>query len=295
MSTPTADEKAFLFNKLPPELRQDIWDRALLAESKNRIVLVDVPGRTIYPTKLLISLFLEVNCESRERAKRFYSYRLKVSEIHPKNWCRPGIVKPSIRSAFKVKACSFCPVGAVYLNTEHDTFCVGFVWPLGEYENGKRLTSKIGRIGFCGITEPRFKRLSRKVRKVCFIVSHSLLESLVVMPRYFRALGEERVFTNNDIPYGYVQWAVETCNVFPIGQYWSAIFLIFEVPEDFDPHHKRCHNITDILTMAEKGWDGQRHLMNMLDFKYAVARLAIGDDNAREISVHFIPLTEINK
>lgn len=69
------------FSALPTEIRLQIWDEALHQETDRRLVLVRRHNRTIIPTKWIMSPFLIVNNESRERAKDFYSYVIDVYTI----------------------------------------------------------------------------------------------------------------------------------------------------------------------------------------------------------------------
>ncbi|KAI1351831.1 hypothetical protein F5Y01DRAFT_104522 [Xylaria sp. FL0043] len=296
MSTPTADMKPFPFNDLPTELRLDIWDHALLAESKNRMILVDGLRRTIYPTKLLVSPFLQVNHESREQAKRFYSHRVRVVEIHPGHYCLPDNVDSHRKSKHTFKACSLCSVGVVYLSTEHDTFCVGFRWPFQDEAERNRLGGRMGGIVFCGITEREFKHLSRSVQKVCSMVNCiQRWDYSVCMCSRFKELKETGMMTYEvtQLEDTWRSFAYRT--MFRNVQHRFAIFLPLGEPEYFNDWGPACYNIKDIMTIAENGWEGLRQLTNEMPSEYTITRLTMNDDHALEVTVNVIPLEEVDQ
>ncbi|RYC53676.1 hypothetical protein CHU98_g12532, partial [Xylaria longipes] len=122
MSTPTPNPAVFhQFSRMPSELCDMVWDIALLVEAYNRMVLVDVETRAIYPTRLLASPFLRVCYASRERAKRTYSHQETVRKAEEHR----GILELA-QSGVGVR--SPLDVGTVYLSPQYDTFCTGPRW-----------------------------------------------------------------------------------------------------------------------------------------------------------------------
>ncbi|KAI1108529.1 hypothetical protein F5Y14DRAFT_82461 [Nemania sp. NC0429] len=68
---------AFPFNRLPAELRLEIWSFAIRADARRRRVVEQ--NLQVFPTlDLAASPFLSVNIESREAARAFYPVRLEV-------------------------------------------------------------------------------------------------------------------------------------------------------------------------------------------------------------------------
>lgn len=66
------------FRDFPFELRRMIWEGALVAEAKKRVVMFDDKSGAIMPTTQLASPFFVVNSESRDEAKTFYSVQIDV-------------------------------------------------------------------------------------------------------------------------------------------------------------------------------------------------------------------------
>ncbi|KAK8074107.1 hypothetical protein PG994_005006 [Apiospora phragmitis] len=101
-----------LFTSLPPEVRLDIWRRALLLEQRTRRIDAQVEyigGRfSILPllTESLISPLVLVNRESREEALRRYPNALRVYRA------------TGIETEFET-------AGRVHINWLHDEFYVG--------------------------------------------------------------------------------------------------------------------------------------------------------------------------
>ncbi|TGJ85396.1 hypothetical protein E0Z10_g3345 [Xylaria hypoxylon] len=74
----------FPFDRLPPELRLEIWDFAVLANARRRRVVEQ--NFQVYPTlDLVASPFFSVNTESRETARSFYPVRLEVYRRIPRD------------------------------------------------------------------------------------------------------------------------------------------------------------------------------------------------------------------
>ncbi|KAI2783031.1 hypothetical protein F4815DRAFT_442484 [Daldinia loculata] len=109
----------FPFPKLPTELRCQIWDSFL--ETEERIVVVDAGNWAVYPMRRHISPLLIVNRESRQAAKAFYSYTVKVYHI-----CDMGKgTGTRRRQPLEV------PAGILHLNLNRDVFVSSSYW--GEY------------------------------------------------------------------------------------------------------------------------------------------------------------------
>lgn len=71
------------FLLLPPEIRQMIWDQALLQEAKKRFVVISRAQVhrqkvTVAPLKHLVSPFLVLTRESRARAQAFYDVKVEM-------------------------------------------------------------------------------------------------------------------------------------------------------------------------------------------------------------------------
>ncbi|KAI1325908.1 hypothetical protein F5Y16DRAFT_400935 [Xylariaceae sp. FL0255] len=158
-------KSSFPFKRLVPELRDMIWDYALLAESETRIVLVQdyaIHQGGIQVTKHLLSSFLLVNKESRERAKHFYSDAIDVYE--------QDLTGEDIVS-----------VGKLYVSRIHDIFLNALepVPNLGRLHaaNGKFYTTTPSRqysVGFDGLL--RGTRVNEKccygAEKICFLIEY---------------------------------------------------------------------------------------------------------------------------
>ncbi|KAI1074422.1 hypothetical protein F5B20DRAFT_596131 [Whalleya microplaca] len=111
--TENDDTEFFLFRHLPTELRWKIWECALLAETERRMVPQMLSSYEIMPTPRLVSSLMEVNRESRKKAKKFYSTRLPVYRYtRPR---RNGGTRYTGRGK-----------GTLYLNLERDTIVCGF-------------------------------------------------------------------------------------------------------------------------------------------------------------------------
>ncbi|KAI1296300.1 hypothetical protein F5Y03DRAFT_370567, partial [Xylaria venustula] len=168
----------------------------MLAEAKNRIVLVD--GNFIYPTSLLVSPYLRVSYESREEAKRFYSYHLAVQ------------AKGYIR-----KNCLYVdtgpPVGVVYLNVQHDTFCDGFRWPQRIEMKRGHIASRLRGAVHCGVAG-NVRSENRRHPDRLF----SSVETVCCM-RSFRR-------TRNMIMKAFGVWNYRRIK-FPKGQQWFALLM----------------------------------------------------------------------
>ncbi|KAI0512845.1 hypothetical protein F5B22DRAFT_286724 [Xylaria bambusicola] len=258
---------ALPFNKLPAELRQFVWDAALLDEGKNRVVLVDSNFSAIYPTKLLVSPFLLVSHESRERAKRFYSYRVDVNEV-------------TKRDSFITNSLLFgSPVGNVYLSAEYDTFCGGFKWPdfvdQAKYPQREfaEMKARWRGVSFCGTAPEILYELAPSVRKACII-------------SYYRPESEDRTswsyqgqgYSPQNLRFGNpsrddLSVFLQHRKVFPNAQHLFEVYIPAEYLGRFGSFARICNSTIDITVIAEKGWEGYLQLMNLFPFKYAVGRL----------------------
>jgi hypothetical protein len=114
------------FAKLPPEIRQQVWDAALIRESSTRLVLVWKKDFSIHPTRHLVSPFLSVNCESRARALDFYDVQLTI-------WKRrsPIDFEKAVNESLEEREPTVAngglqPYGFARLNIAHDVFVLGF-------------------------------------------------------------------------------------------------------------------------------------------------------------------------
>ncbi|KAK5631382.1 hypothetical protein RRF57_007096 [Xylaria bambusicola] len=282
------------FNKLPAELRQYVWDAALLNEATNRIVLVDLNFKTIYPTKLLVSPFLLVNLESRERAKRFYSRRANVFDLTE----REGLMTNSLRFGFQI--------GNVYLSAEYDTFCVGFKWPdfvnKAKYPRGEfaEIDTRWRGVSLCSTTPEILRELAPSVRKAC-IISYYIPEGGNGVSWRYQGQGyrpQDLQFDQDVRCYLHHR----SLSMFPNVQPWFEIFIPAEYFGKFGCFTRICNSTTDITIIAERGWEGYLQLMNLLHFKYAVGRLtkrhAAWWDDARRPVVprpRFMTLSEFSE
>lgn len=119
------------FARLPIELQAEVWHHALLAESQDRVVLLNVSNHAI-PQRHLASPFLSAVWLSRHEALHFYTVALEVRDVplfRPPfgDDCRSILRTPTI-SAFNQSLAQmheFERRGTVYLNHDHDTFITG--------------------------------------------------------------------------------------------------------------------------------------------------------------------------
>lgn len=74
------------FPLLPPELRDQVWDEALLQENEQRLIvlIMHLGHQSVGPLPCLVSPLLAVNTESRARAKTFYPRRITVHQTSPR-------------------------------------------------------------------------------------------------------------------------------------------------------------------------------------------------------------------
>ncbi|KAI3323750.1 hypothetical protein HD806DRAFT_73140 [Xylariaceae sp. AK1471] len=286
MPTPTPSMMSFPFNRLPPELRRPVWDIALLVEAKNRMVLVDATHRTVYPTKLLVSPFLLVNYESRERAKAFYSYREVVGSVRRRRYFGPY----SYPSGGDIVIDTILKESVIYLSPEYDTFCAGFIWP--EYPASSRASGvtgisrwKAGYAGYCS-TYPlgTDNVLFQSVQKVCSMVPYAMRGHMQSGWGFMRP--DSRA----------AQETIRHLAIFPNIRRWFAI------QKSSDERHilakqeqHTCNWTTDAQVIALKGWEGQSQLMNLLSLKYVVARVHRVSDDEQVPILEFMPLSDINE
>lgn len=98
----------FKFNKLPTELRLDIWKACIHAQ--RRLIILDFVYERIRPTRNLISPLLFTNRESRLVAQSMYQTHLPVIKVDPED------VEHENRGPCR---------GMVYTNLETDVFVLG--------------------------------------------------------------------------------------------------------------------------------------------------------------------------
>ncbi|KAI1753747.1 hypothetical protein F4782DRAFT_495524 [Xylaria castorea] len=273
MSIPTPSSAVFhLFDRMPPEMCDMIWDTALLAEAKNRMVFADEQTRAIYPTRLLISPFMKVCHASRGRAQRIYNYRESVYRVKARDTL-PSVTGPNFYE-FKLGK----EVGVVYLSPRYDTFCPGFSWP----------PVGLGPTCFCmrGVSYCSTKSLTPEnplllsVWKVCSFVGYRLNRS---EGWYFMGEGTP----DSPLPSNPINFYVA---MFPNIQYWFAIFYPDQQDMYLPAEIQTWVMTTDVQVIADKGWEGQRQLMNMLPFKYRISTIK---GNPPFISL--IPLSDLDQ
>ncbi|KAK8030113.1 hypothetical protein PG993_011404 [Apiospora rasikravindrae] len=103
------------FTRLPLELQIEVWQHALLADSKER--LVPLHGRHVVPHRGLASPFLAVNAVSRAEARRFYTVAVPVRDLPLFDAAAPCF---AWRRAARVR-----DAGVVYLDPVRDMFVTG--------------------------------------------------------------------------------------------------------------------------------------------------------------------------
>ncbi|KAK8112540.1 hypothetical protein PG984_013066 [Apiospora sp. TS-2023a] len=124
----------YYFCKLPKELQIDIWRHVLLAESRERVVLLH--NHHVVLRRQLLSPLLSTNKLSRDEALLFYTLSLQVVDIpiiatpYPQ-WMIQGSVnfqQSLISTVFSVcffNLPNYAPRGKLYLSPTHDTFIKG--------------------------------------------------------------------------------------------------------------------------------------------------------------------------
>ncbi|KAI1364975.1 hypothetical protein F5Y08DRAFT_196952 [Xylaria arbuscula] len=269
----------FPFNTLPAELRLLIWDAALLNEANNRVVLVKSninDWTSIYPTKILVSPFLLVNHESRGRAKRFYSDRLRVGTVTKRDW--DSITVPVSRSKW-----------VVYLSAKHDTFCIGFDFPkftrndVRGHLYAPAFSSWQG-VSFCGVTPKDSIELGARTRKACYIIhchrddfgEYDLGTRLC--PRTPRRDGDRHL-----------------CE-FPNAELSLAIFFAAGQTSNYFGNISRRDARTNVMAVAQQGWIGQLQHMsqNLVGDRYAVGQFT-DDRRSQNPTVRVMTLPECSK
>ena len=138
------------FNDLPYELRDQIWEWALRAECRGRVVLVDVFTQRVLPTKGLVPQVGRACWESRTAAAKFHFVQLPVYRVTGRGWLdmerlRAGIRRPFVSDEDDHRLLKFgnrireekhdCgvvvkigPSGSISLNSCWDTFIWGPRW-----------------------------------------------------------------------------------------------------------------------------------------------------------------------
>ncbi|KAI0380639.1 hypothetical protein F5Y04DRAFT_281665 [Hypomontagnella monticulosa] len=116
-------QPTFPFNKLPPELRFLIWNQALVQESSERLVLLDLHPPSIYPFKSLVSRILAVNAESRRCALNFYETSLSVYRLKRKGVEWEDVFTKNIYLEIITRPTN--SRGKLYLSSKHDLFMSG--------------------------------------------------------------------------------------------------------------------------------------------------------------------------
>lgn len=110
------------FTALPLELRQAIWDLAVLEEARSHCIPIfsghGYPGIHIIPGKEMVSVLLQTNFESRARAKVLYDIRLDVWErrlkydaVQPNFWLQLALPYYNILTAEYVQGARRRTVG----------------------------------------------------------------------------------------------------------------------------------------------------------------------------------------
>ncbi|KAI1325907.1 hypothetical protein F5Y16DRAFT_400934 [Xylariaceae sp. FL0255] len=144
--TDTTSKSSASFGELPTELRIMIWDLAVLAEAQERVIIiqgVNACSRPAYATvtKNLLSPFLVINSESRERALRVYTYPINVT-------C----------DLFGLRnAQAEFPIGTMYVSLEHNIF----IATIHSFDSDAIVRAKID-----------FSDLKQKVENVCSLLGY---------------------------------------------------------------------------------------------------------------------------
>ncbi|OTB12925.1 hypothetical protein K445DRAFT_304658 [Daldinia sp. EC12] len=109
---------SFRFSSLPPELRLQVWKDFLHEETERRIVVINIYDFAAFPMKKHVSPLLIVNRESRQVAKAFYSYTLKVYRTGRRRllYEKPGW-KHNLKEA-----------GILHLSLDQDIFMTSRYW-----------------------------------------------------------------------------------------------------------------------------------------------------------------------
>ncbi|KAI0973002.1 hypothetical protein F4678DRAFT_34676 [Xylaria arbuscula] len=235
----------------------------MLAEAKNRIVLVD--GASVYPTSLLVSPYLLVSYESRELAKHFYSCHLTV------------LAKGYIRkNRLHVETDEGPPVGIVYLSVQHDTFCDGFWWPERIAMKRNHITSRLRGTVHFGVAGTVTERDHGNLDDL-----FSSVETVCCM-KYFWVgwwggvvLGGFGVLDLGQLK-------------FPKVQHWFAILMPIQgMPLLTSPVEEL------MMVVGQRGWEGQRQLKNPVTYSYVAARLE--DNGTWRLITCEIPLRHLNQ
>ncbi|KAI0556057.1 hypothetical protein F4679DRAFT_16352 [Xylaria curta] len=274
--TPDSDVHFHEFNKLPIELRDMVWDNALIAEATNRMVFAhvfaDPRTGTIYPTKHLVSKIMQVCYASNKRAKQIYNCREVVYEVVWRDTlpCPAGYEFDEFELGEEV--------GAVYLSPQHDTFCVGFTWPL---------------LGLCP-THDCMRGVSYYSTRAFDMHSPLLLSVLKVcsFDKYgVNSQDSREDFRGEGTPGYSTLWPSGDIEIdikmFPNVQRWFAILYPHIIDTQLPIEIEDLILTTDVQVIANEGWEGQCRLMNESPKKYAVAELR----GKNPPSVIFFPLS----
>ncbi|KAI1740563.1 hypothetical protein F4680DRAFT_447887 [Xylaria scruposa] len=278
--TPDSDVHFHQFSKLPLELRDMVWDEALLVEALNRMVFVDTETCAIYPTRHLVSKIMQVCYASNRRAKAIYNYREAVYEVLLRDML-PSESEDHDFDEFKLGD----EVGAVYLSfpiplsPQHDTFCVGIFWPpvgICPYHDCMRTVSYYSTKAM-DEDDP----LLLDVLKVCSFDKYKL-----DIFGHFKGEGmpEYSTLTPSEQPDLHI-------TMFPNVGHWSVIFYPFLINIALPSEIGNPILTTDVQVIANEGWEGQCRLMNEAPFKYAVASLR----GRNPPSVFFLPLSLLGR
>ncbi|KAH8194140.1 hypothetical protein TruAng_011699 [Truncatella angustata] len=112
-----------LFGDLPAELRLEIWNMALESETTRRVVPFSCVFNSVLPTVHLRSPLLEVNSESRDKAKKFFDSQVKIHAYQPGHSYMP----------VRGRVC-----GLLYLNFKRDVAIFGKDFGLPDHNNQSR-------------------------------------------------------------------------------------------------------------------------------------------------------------
>ncbi|KAI0865548.1 hypothetical protein F4860DRAFT_461874 [Xylaria cubensis] len=247
------------FNKLPPELRDMVWDNALIAEATNRMVFADLKTGAIYPTRHLVSKISQVCYASNKRAKHIYNYREPVYEVRMRDTL-PSVAGPFTSAQFNQFELGE-EVGVVYLSPRYETFCIGLIWPpvgICPTHDCMRRVSYYSTRAF-DIRDPYIL----SVWRACFFEGYQ-----VCRQGHFRGEGTPGYSTLTPMtdPDAYM-------DMFPRVPFWFGIFYPALIDIALPTEIADLVLTTDVQVIADEGWKGLLRLMNEAPYKYAVAAI----------------------
>ncbi|KAI1259578.1 hypothetical protein F5Y18DRAFT_433186 [Xylariaceae sp. FL1019] len=242
-------DPVFPISQFPPELRNMIWDAALLQESSQRLVLLagwepsdELKHQTqIVPLPNLVSPYLSTCVESRERGLRFYYYREEVF-VHQ-------MASRSPRSTQRLQR------GTVYINPKNDIFL--------DWEDPDTWQNEWLRWNpLCGPLQ-----CLRDIQKVCIIEEHEPTDSIWNGDRLSASHHRHHIFPNK--------------------RRWLLLYIRGGDRVEVNPNTFRRQDRYKILyeddlrLLCQKGWGGVPDYIRLCNENHRLARLV--DDPEQEI------------